>query len=454
MPDIKKSKEVKNLKDWDDDYSRLINPSSQQGQPKQPALQSKTSLPPLTKSIESAEKKNSSIFDDREKIPSAQELESEWAQRIKDAKKGDKPILASAEKTAKRAETIEEVFETLKQKSGEESLKPKKGESKLDKIGVSETRLEKIGGTIVGTAPEVRERELTGQKLEGIYRLYPMGNIPPLNILSKAFYSMMGKSLEKDLSTNKTPLYPEEYVSFAVGIAFLFSIMAFIAIYVTLSFNIIFALLAFVLSLIAISFMLIAAPSIQVGAGSKDVDKQLPFALRHMSALLNAGISIFDTIVSVSKTDYGRLSSELDKVVWDVKSGENLADALEEASYRVDSHSFTRVTVHIRRALQMGGDIASIINQIADDLSFEMRMKISDFVEKLNAFAIVYIIGGIVGPVVISVFTVVGSAQSMKSQGMGGGGIDQGLLMFLILFIFPMAMFLITYVVKAMEPKV
>jgi len=254
-------------------------------------------------------------------------------------------------------------------------------------------------------------------------------------------------------------LYPDEYTSFSVGIGFIFSILIFVLIFLlvfpsspTLS-SLLMPLVGFIVSLLLISIFVTKLPSIQIKSSSRDVDRQLPYALRHMSALLSAGISIFDSIVSVSKADYGLLSDELDKVVWDVKSGENFSEALEDASNRVGSTSFTRVTIHIRRALQMGGDVASIIGQIAEDLTFEMRMKISDFVEKLNAFAIVYLIGGIVGPVVIAVFTVVGSAKPLQDVG-SGGMIDTTMLMFMILVMFPLIMLFITYIVRLMEPKV
>ena len=81
-------------------------------------------------------------------------------------------------------------------------------------------------------------------------------------------------------------------------------------------------------------------------------------------------------------------------------------------------------------------------------LTLEKGMKVADFVEKLNAFAIVYLIGGIVGPVVIAVFSVVGSA------GVGGMMVDQSMLLFMVLVIFPLVMVMITWVVKLMEPRV
>jgi len=377
-------------------------------------------------------------------LPSSKELEEEWDKRIRDSSKKEELITKAT--PLRKPESIEEVFRQLKNKGPDQ---PPSGDQELK----DSVRLKKIKTVVKGEAPKIRERELTGSGIPGLYKLYPMGSFPPLNLLTKLFYGMSGKSLEKDLRRSSIPLYPEEYVSFAVGIAFIFSTILCVMMLFVTQLNIPFALLSLVLGQIFISLLLVNLPSLKITSGSRDVDRQLPFALRHMASLLGAGISIFDSIVSVSKADYGSLSKELDKVVWDVKSGENLSDALEDSSERVGSRSFSRVVIHIRRALQMGGDVAKIISQIADDMTFEMRMKVSDFVEKLNAFAVVYIMGGIVGPVVISVFAVVGTAQAMQSVG-GGALMDKTLLALMLLVVFPMIMVMITYLVKLMEPKV
>jgi flagellar protein FlaJ len=430
MPEKKKPKDVKDLSSWDDDLNKLFSSKKAKDSEKKDKKGEHEALD-LSKS---------------EKLPSAEELETEWEKKIKDANKSDKQLFSesSGGTPKKRANNLEDVFSQLKKKESGGGIMP----SKMGK----EDRLSKIGGVVKGQTKRVEERELTGVGVPGIYKLYPMGSLPPLNLLSKIFMGMSGKSLEKTLSKSNIPLYPDEYVSFSVGISFIFSIFIFLAMFVLTSFNLVFPLLSLILSLLLLSLLFANWPSLKINSSTRGIDQQLPFALRHMSALLSAGISIFDTITSVSKADYGPLSVELDKVVWDVKSGENLTEALEEASERINSSSFNRVTVHIRRALQMGGDVASIISQIADDMTFEMRMKVSDFVEKLNAFAIVYLIGGIVGPVVIGVFTVVGSAGPLKS--MGGAMIDKSVLLFMVLLVFPMLMAIITYVVKLMEPKV
>lgn len=439
MFEKKKPKDVKDISTWDDGLGKmgarigggaLAEPVATPEVPTKPEKKAKSA--DLLKQSKS------------EYVPSSEELEAEWEKKLKDAGKTEKE-LAKETAPVKRPETFEDVFRQLKQ--AEEPVtqaKAKKDMGRLDRIGV----------TVRGEAPEVTERELTGQKVSGIYKLYPMGTIPPLNLVSKIIGSFSKPSLERDLETANIPLYSEEYVPFCVGIGFIFSVFLFVFIYIITSFNIAFAVVALILSLLFISLLIVNIPSIQVKSGSREVDRQLPFALRHMSSLLSAGIGIFDSMVSVSKAEYGALSTELDRVAWDVKSGENLADALQDASDRIGSTSFNRVTTHIRRALQMGGDVAKIISQIADDMAFEMRMQISDFVEKLNAFMIVYLIGGIVGPVVIAVFSVVGSVGQFQSVGTAAAPmVDSNMLLFMVLFVFPMIMVMITYVVKVMEPK-
>lgn len=425
-----KKKDLKDLQSWEDDLASL-KPVAREPNQKGPK-------PVIKSSSQDAQRLT-------------EQLESEWDSKIREAKKSDTVLVKASDKTGSRYGSIDEVFETLKKEEAERPTKIKVGEK------ISDTRIGKIGGRIIGEAPVIKERELTGQAVTGLYTLHPLGALPPFNILSKVLYNISGKFLARDLKAANISLYPDEYANFAVAMGAIFAIIITLFVVVLTGFSVsglMMGLLVFILGAFLIAFFVINAPHLQLKSGSSDVDKQLPFALRHMSALLSAGISIFDSLVSVSKTDYGHLTKELDTVVWDVKSGENLSDALDEASRRIGSHSFTRVTVHIRRALQMGGDVASIISQIADDLSFEMRMKVSDFVEKLNAFAIVYIIGGIVGPVVISVFSIVGSAGSFQQQGLGGGGIDQVSLLFLMIGVFPLMMALIAYIVHVMEPKV
>ena len=440
-PETKKSPVFSNIKGK---YSQDERKEAVETAIPSPAEEEATTKPsgpekPESKFIKSVlERKLKQGKEEKERIPAPKELEAEWEEKLKEAQRKEGGVLKLKRTGRVREEKLEDVFERLRKREEVSKAAEGKGDERLDKIS----------GAIKGEAPELERRELTGEKIPFIYRIYSIGELPPLNLLSKVYKSSQGKNLELVLETTNIPLYSSEYCSFVVAMGFILALSVFILLFVLTSYDLIISLLSLALTLIGVSFLLLIYPTLKIKASSRNIDKQLPFALRHMSSLLSAGISIFDSIVSVSKADYGALSHELDEVVWEVKSGESLSDALEESGRRVKSKAYTRVIVHIRRALQMGGNIADIISQIADDLTFEMRMKVTDFVEKLNAFAIVYLIGGIVGPVVVAIFSVVNSLPMY-----GAGGSPESSIV-LLLVLFPMMMGIIIYVVKIIEPKV
>jgi flagellar protein FlaJ len=439
MPEKDTDSSVEKMLDWDDKLDKLRSKALKKKAEKPRGESQESVFSDIREKFKSKtpKEKEPPI---KEKLPTTEELEAEWKQRIRDAERKEERILDGGTKKPKQDQSLEQVFERLKEV---EPTTPRAEEARGGE------RLDRIRGVISGEVPEIKERELTGAKIPGLYKIFPIGQIPPLNLLSKAFFNSKGGALETSLEVSNIPLYSAEYASFSVAVGFISSLIFFLFFLILTSFEIVLSILVLFVSLIIISLFVLVYPNLRTKSTSRDIDKQLPFALRHMSALLGAGISIFDSIVSVSKAEYGALSYELDHVVWNVKSGQSLSDALEDSTMRVDSKAFNRVVVHIRRALQMGGDVAQIISQIAEDLTFEMRMKISDFVEKLNAFAVVYIIGGIVGPVVVSIFSVVGSIPIVS-----GGRADPVFIMLLLLLVFPLVMAMIVYVIKAMEPRV
>ncbi len=432
----KKTKDLKDLSTWEEGLGKIASSKGGGSSPKGGGVdkgqesKGETGDKVVTGKDDT---KQQEIPVKEEALPSPEEIEKEWEKKIEEPDTDVK----------KRAQSIDDVAKLLKSSVSESGEKETAG---------AKGRLGKIEEVVEGKKPEITERELMGKEIPGLYRIYPLGSYPPLNLLSKMLLTVSKSSLEFDLETSGIPLYQKEYASFSSAISFVFSLLLSFVLFL-LTMNIVLFAISFVSLLLLFSLFAINWPSMQVSGGAREIDRQLPFALRHMSALLTAGISIFDSLISVSRADYGALSKELDRVVWDVKSGKNLSDALDDAARRTGSKAFMRVTIHIRRALEMGGDVAKIINQIAEDLTFEMRMKISDFVEKLNAFAIVYIVAGIVGPVVIAVFSLVGTIQMQGTVALGGG-MNTFMLGLMLLLVFPMVMIVITYVVKLLEPKV
>ena len=140
---------------------------------------------------------------------------------------------------------------------------------------------------------------------------------------------------------------------------------------------------------------------------ARKVDRVLPFALRQLATQIKAGVSFHRALRSVAETDYGVLSEEFKRVLADMGNGVSTEDALKSLHGRTRSKGLRKALTQIMRAFRSGGSLAQIISDIADDVSFETRMSIRDFTEKLNFVNILYIMIGTVAPVGIAILSAI-----------------------------------------------
>jgi len=178
---------------------------------------------------------------------------------------------------------------------------------------------------------------------------------------------------------------------------------------------------------------------------ARKVDRVLPFALRQLATQIKAGVSFHRGLKSVAETDYGVLSEEFHQVLADMANGVSTEDALESLHNRTRSKGLRKALTQIRRAFRSGGSLAQIISDIADDVSFETRMSIRDFTEKLNFINILYIMVGVVAPVGIAILSAIMQIP-MFSAGLPPELIYVGFAGVLA------GMSVIVYVTKRMEP--
>ncbi len=101
------------------------------------------------------------------------------------------------------------------------------------------------------------------------------------------------------------------------------------------------------------------------------------------------------------------MSKEFETVLRDLDSGLSSEEALRLLTYRVKSAGLKKAVLQIVRAMKTGGNLSAVISEIADDVSFETRQQIRDFTEKLNLVSILYIMLGIVMPVVVAILSAV-----------------------------------------------
>ena len=127
--------------------------------------------------------------------------------------------------------------------------------------------------------------------------------------------------------------------------------------------------------------------------------------------------------------------------------------ALEKWAEKTRSEGLRRMISHLVRALRTGGNLSDIMVTIAEDVSFERRMKIADFAEKLNLLALFLMMTAVVFPVMITILTSIGSAPSIKQYLSVFSVFNQTFLALVYFVICPAALLMFMYFIKASDPE-
>ena len=275
---------------------------------------------------------------------------------------------------------------------------------------------------------------------ELIDKKYDRGDTPEPEDLQKEAYKKA--SLEEILKEDeKTDLEPKMIMVIG-GISFVVVFMLMIV----LGFGVIIGAV-FGLIILMMSIVFVFLPNIKKGSRSNEASRELPFALRQMATELRAGIGMHDSMRSVALSGYGALSEEFARALEEIKYGETTEKALTDMSERINSEGLSRAIYQITRTLSSGGDLAKTLNVIAEDTAYEMRMKLKDYSQKLNSFTMIYMFVAILGPV-ITMIMLIAAATVM------GAFLPPIVLIIMYLFLFPMIVGFMAFMIKRLEPQV
>ncbi len=186
------------------------------------------------------------------------------------------------------------------------------------------------------------------------------------------------------------------------------------------------------------------------------VSRELPFALRHMATELKSGIGLYRTIQAIASAGYGPLSEEFAGMITEVEEGTDTKLALRHLALKTQSMALRNALLHIIRAMKTGGNLSEVMNEIAEDVSFELRMKMREFSQKMNFFGVLYIFIAIVMPVMLAVL------GGIRNSPVGTSGISMfsalpltlDVLAVLFLFLLPLVFILLIAYLMMAQPKV
>ena len=203
----------------------------------------------------------------------------------------------------------------------------------------------------------------------------------------------------------------------------------------------------YLISVIMLYIFLLYYPQMKMQRGYGDLNQEMPYALRHMGIELKAGRGLHDALMTIRDADYGSLSNEFARVLEEIKFGKSTEDSLLEMSHRVKSEGLSRAIHQIIGTLRVGGNLAGNLEIIASDISFDMKIKLKEYSQKLNSFILIYTFIAILAPVISLIMLMAGSTVM-------GDVISSQLLFVIYAIFFPMVVMFMGLFIKKLEPKI
>ena len=321
-----------------------------------------------------------------------------------------KPDGKKTEKETVDIEQVEKIVGRMKKKYREEGVEFEEVGGKLGELRgiIAEGEQAKIS---VQNVEDLQEFQSPLIKQLGRFYLFFKLPLEPVSNTIKRF--PIASDIRYYLYSANMRYSLNQWLAISISVAALAAIFIF-AVMAALSFiyelNIVYAvLLAFLTGMFTIVVMAIIPKNTAQRRGDA-ISVELPFALRHMATELKAGIGLYKTLQTIATSDYGVLSDEFSRTINEIEEGTDTGEALRHFAMRTQSKALRSALLHIIRAMKTGGNLSEIMNTIAEDVSFDMRVKIRDFAERMNFFGVIYIFIAIVTPVFIAIIAAVTNA--------------------------------------------
>ena len=107
---------------------------------------------------------------------------------------------------------------------------------------------------------------------------------------------------------------------------------------------------------------------IKRGRRLKSFNRQLADTLQLMSGSLSAGLSLAQSVDTIVREGNEPMTSEFKRVLIEARLGVPIEDALAGIATRMESKDFSWVVMAIRIQREVGGNLAELLNTVADTL--------------------------------------------------------------------------------------
>lgn len=247
---------------------------------------------------------------------------------------------------------------------------------------------------------------------------------------------------------------PEKYLTASFFSAIMYGIISFSFFYLlfflrdaVITSDNTFTSVALGLFFLIIFFLLhVIYPGIIANKYAAGIDQSLMFALKSMLIQVTSGVSLFNAMVNVSKSNYGAVSNEFGDVVKEISSGHSETKALEKLALKTKSEYLKKTSWQLLTSLRSGASLQGALSTVVTSLNNQHIRAIKDYAAELNLWILLYLLLAAAIPTMGVTFLVIMSA-------MAGLNIGQEAIVIIIIGAALMQIALIGFV-KTRIPKV
>ena len=230
--------------------------------------------------------------------------------------------------------------------------------------------------------------------------------MPQLKKVSKPFYGLARpvRSSLPDLQANlvqaEVNLNAIDYIAMCISSTLImFVFLSVFALFMTkIGLNIFLGLGIVLIISLVIFVQKLAYPKMYANKRVKNIEKNLLPALQNILVQLNAGVPLFNIIVSIAQGGYGGVSEEFEKAIREINAGRSQISTLEDLASRNPSTYFRRAVWQMTNGMKTGTDLTLVMKDTISSLSEFQIIQIQKYGAQLKPVAMFYLLIAIIAP--------------------------------------------------------
>jgi flagellar protein FlaJ len=224
-------------------------------------------------------------------------------------------------------------------------------------------------------------------------------------------YSRSFPRLQVHLSQAGADVEPVEYISVTMFSAGFYAVISFFMVLLLGQFSpaafqtvVLVALMSALTAYVFVFMYVINFPRLLIERKLRSVNRDLPYALRHLLVQVSSGVSLYDSAASIADGDYGEISREFGKIITETQGGMDFITALEDSAMKNPYPNYRNAVWQLSNASKAGSDISSVIRDIVSNVTEDQKTEIKSYGSNLQFLSLMYMVLTIAVPTIGVVF--------------------------------------------------